>query len=191
MIRNKNDEIQNENESLSSKLDVAQKTSDELREQNKVVSSSLKELKTSNKELREEHGKLEKKHNELNTRYNLLKDEYTTLKINHDSLIVANELSSHEPHDATNHVVKIDDLIVESIGQGSSGKGKKVVEFDNYDDYDKLKSENEKLKKDLEKATTNNTVVIESLDNDQELALENEMLREENKKLKGLMSLEK
>jgi hypothetical protein len=33
--------------------------------------------------------------------------------------------------------------------------------------------------------------VIENLDNDQELALENEMLREENKKLKGLMALEK
>jgi hypothetical protein len=40
--RNANDELQNENESLSSKLNVAQKTSDELREQNKVVSSSLK-----------------------------------------------------------------------------------------------------------------------------------------------------
>jgi hypothetical protein len=35
--RNKNDELQNENESLSSKLDIAQKISDELREQNKVV----------------------------------------------------------------------------------------------------------------------------------------------------------
>jgi predicted nuclease with TOPRIM domain len=92
------------------------------------VSSSLKELKTSNKELREEHGKLEKKHNELNTRYNLLKDEYTTLKINHDSLVV---VSSHEPCDATNNVVKIDiatscdDLIVESIEQDSSAKARK------------------------------------------------------------------
>jgi hypothetical protein len=127
----------------------------------------------------------------------LLKEEYTILKINHDSLVVANELSSHEPHDATNHVVKIDiatscdDLIVESIEQGSSSKGKKVVESDNYDDYAKLKSENEKLKKDLKKATTTNTIMVENLNNDQELALENEMLREENKKLKGLMALEK
>jgi uncharacterized coiled-coil DUF342 family protein len=163
--RNKNDELQNENESLSSKLDVAQKTSDELREQNKVMSSSLKELKTSNKELRDEHDKLEKKHNELTTRYNLLKEEYTTLKINHDSLVVASELFL-ESHDATNHVVKIDiatscdDLIVESIEQGSSSKGKKVVESDNYDDYAKLKSKNE-------------------------------MLIDENKKLKGLMALKK
>jgi predicted nuclease with TOPRIM domain len=107
------------------------------------VSSSLKELKTSNKELRKEHDKLEKKHNELNTRYNLLKEEYTTLKINYDSLVVANELSSLKPHDATNHIVKIDiatscdDLIVESIKQCSSSKGKKVVESDNYDDYTK------------------------------------------------------
>jgi hypothetical protein len=161
------------------------------------VSSSLKELKTSNKELREEHDKLNKKHNELNTRYNLLKEEYTTLKINHDSLVVANDLLSLEPHDTTNHVVKIDiatscdDLIIESIEQVSSSKGKKVVESDNYDDYAKLKSENEKLKKHVEKATTTNTIVIENLDNDQELALENEMLGEENKKLKGLMDLEK
>jgi hypothetical protein len=157
------------------------------------VSSKLNELKNSNKELRDEHDKLEKRHNKLATRYNLIKDEYTTLKINHDSLIVANELSSHEPHDATNHVVKIDiatscdDLIVESIEQGSSSKGKKVVESDNYDDYAKLKSEKEKLKKDLEKATTINTVVIENLNND-ELTLENEKLKEENKRLKYKMS---
>jgi FtsZ-binding cell division protein ZapB len=129
------------------------------------VSSSLKELKTSNKELRDKHDKLEKKHDELITRYNLLKEEYTTLKINHDSLVVASELSL-ESHDATNHVVNIDiatscdDLIVERIEQGSSRKGKKVVESNNCDDYAKLKSENE-------------------------------MLREENKKLKGFMALEK
>jgi hypothetical protein len=163
--RNENDELQNENESLSSKLEIAQKTSDKLKDQNEIMSSTLKELKTFNKELRDEHDKLEKKHDELNTRHNLLKDKYTSLKINYDSLIVANELSL-ETHDATNQVVKIniatscDDLIVESIEQGSSGKGKKVVESNNYDDYVKLKSENV-------------------------------MLRNENKKLKGLMALEK
>ena len=42
-----------------------------------------------------------------------------------------------------------DDLIVESTEQGSNSKGKKVVKSDNYDDYVKLKNENEKLKKDL------------------------------------------
>jgi uncharacterized protein (DUF3084 family) len=163
--RNENDELQNENESLSSKLEIAQKTSDELKDQNEIVTSTLKELKTFNKELRDEHDKLEKKHDELNTRHNLLKDNYTSLKINYDSLVVANELSL-ETRDATNQVVKIDiatscdDLIIESIEQGSSGKGKKVVESENYDDYVKLKSENE-------------------------------MLRVENKKLKGLMTFEK
>jgi hypothetical protein len=156
-----------------------------------LVSSSSKPL---NKELRDEHDKLEKKHDELTTRYHLLKEEYTTLKINHDSL-VANELSL-ESHDATNHVVKIDiatsceDLIVESIEQSSSSKGKKVVESDNFNDYAKLKNENEKLKKDLEKATTTNTVVIENLD-DQELVEEIEKLKKENNKLKALMTLEK
>jgi hypothetical protein len=105
-------------------------------------------------------------------------------------IFLANELLSNKPHDATNNVVKIDiatscdDLIVESIKQGSSSKGKTVVESHNYDDYIKLKNENEKLKKDLEKASTTNTIVIENLDNDHNLALENEMLREENKRLK-------
>ncbi|XP_066311377.1 uncharacterized protein [Miscanthus floridulus] len=66
--------------------------------------------------------------------------------------------------DATDNVVKIDiatscdDLIVDSIEQGSSSKGKKMVESDNYDDYVKLKNENEKLKKDLEKLSTTNTI---------------------------------
>ena len=61
----------------------------------------------------------------------MLKDEYTTLKINHDNLVITQEYLFNEPHDATNHVVKIDiatscdDLIDESIEQGSSGKGKK------------------------------------------------------------------
>jgi hypothetical protein len=69
-------------------------------------------------------------------------------------------------------------LIIESIEQGSSSKGKKVVESDNYDDYIKLKSDNEKLKKDLEKLATTNTIVL-----DHDMALKNEMLREENKRL--------
>jgi hypothetical protein len=139
------------------------------------MSSTLKELKTSNKKLRDEHDKLERKHDELNTRHNLLKDKYTTLKIDYDSLIVANELAL-ETHDATNQVVKIDiatscdDLIIENFEQGSSGKGKSVVESDNYDD--KLKSENEMLK----------------IENKKLMALEkqtsNESLIEENKKLK-------
>ena len=63
-------------------------------------------------------------------------------------------------------------------------KAKKVVESDNYDDYVKLKNENEKLKKDLEKLSTTNTIVIETLDHDSDLVLENEKLKEENKRLK-------
>ena len=110
-------------------------------------------------------------HNELTTSYNLLKEKYTNLKINHNNLVFSHELLSNKPHDATNNVVKIDiatscdDLIVENIDQGSSSKGKKVVEFDNHDDY-------VKLKKDLEKLSTTNTIVIENLDNDPDMALE-------------------
>ena len=102
----------------------------------------------------------------------MLKEEYTNLKINHDN------------YDDS-------DLIVESIEQDSSSKGKKVVESDNYDDYVKLKSENEKLKKDLEKLATTNTIILETLDNDHDMALENEMLREENKRLKMEKNLER
>ena len=115
------------------------------------------------------------------TSYKMLKEEYTNLKINHDNLVVSNELLSNEPHDATNHVVKIDiatssdDWIIESIDQGSSSKGKQVVESDNYDEYVKIK--NEKLKKDLEKLSTTNTIMIENLDHDSDVALENEKLK--------------
>jgi hypothetical protein len=186
-----------ENDSLLVKYDMAQKASDELREENKILSSKLKELKTSKKELREKHDKLEEMHKGLTTSYKLLKEEYTNLKINHDNLVLSHELLSNEPHEATNNVVKIDiatscdDLIIESIEQGSSSKGKEVVKSDNYNDYIKLKNENEKLKKDLEKASTTNTVVIENLENDHDMALENEMLKEENKRLKMEMGLKK
>ena len=112
---------------------TAKKANDELREENKIVSSKLKELKTSKRELREKHDKVKGIHNELTTSYNLLKEEYTNLKINHDNLVLSHELLFNEPHDAISNVIKIDiatscdDLIVESIEQGSSSKGKKVV----------------------------------------------------------------
>ena len=54
----------------------------------------------------------------------------------------------------------------------------------NYDEYVKIKNENEKLKKDLEKLSNTNTIVIENLDHDSDLVLENKKLKEENKKLK-------
>jgi cell division protein FtsB len=104
--------------------------------------------------------------------------------------VLSHELLSNEPHDATNHVVKIDiatpcdDLIDESIEQGSSGKGMQVVVVDHYDDYVKLKNENEKLEKDLERKSMENTIVIETIDEDNVKALEIEKLREENKQLK-------
>ena len=140
---------------------MAEKASIELREANDAISSKLKELKSSKKELKEKHDKLEWVHKELITSHKL-KEEYTTLKINHDNLVIAQEYLSNEPHDATNDVVKIDiatsydDLIIESIEQSSSSKGKQVVECNDYDEYVKLKSDNEKLMKDLEeiKATT-------------------------------------
>ncbi|XP_066323110.1 tropomyosin-1-like [Miscanthus floridulus] len=179
----------------SSSCSSGDETSDELREENEIVSSKLNGLKTSKRELREKYDKLEGIHNELTTRYNLQKEEYTTLKVNHDNLVLSHEYLSNEPHDATNQVVKIDiatlcdDLNVESIEQGSSSKGKIVVEFNNYDNYIKVK--NEKLKKDLEKLATTNTIVLETLDNDHHMALENEMLREENKRLKMVKNLER
>ena len=120
----------------------------------------------------------------------MLKEEYTNLKINHDNLVVSHEFLSNEPHDAINHIGKIDiatscdDLIIESIEQGSSSKDKQVVESDNYNEYVKIKNENAKLKKDLVNLSTINTIVIETLDHDGDLILENEKLKEENKRLK-------
>ena len=89
-----------------------------------------------------------------------------------------------------NDVVKIDiatscdDLIIESIEQSSSSKGKQVVEADDYDEFIKLKNDNKKLKKDLEEIKSHNTIMLETLDHDGDLILENEKLKEENKKLK-------
>ena len=77
-----------------------------------------------------------------------------------------------------------DDLIIESIEQSSSSKGKQVVEADEYDEFVKLKNDNKKLKKDLEELKTTKSVVLETLDHDDGLILENEKLKEENKKLK-------
>ena len=105
------------------------------------MSSKLKELKSSKKKLKDKYDKLEWVHNELITSHNKLKDEYTTLKINRDTLVIAQEFLPNEPHDATNHVVKIniatscDDLIDESIEQGSSGKGTQVVECNDYEEH--------------------------------------------------------
>ena len=52
------------------------------------------------------------------------------------------------------------------------------------DEYVKLKHDNEKLKKEFEEFKINNTIVLETLDHDGDLILENEKLKEENKKLK-------
>ena len=59
-----------------------------------------------------------------------------------------------------------------------------MVEADDYDEFVKLKNDNEKLKKDLEEIKSHNTIVLEILDHDGDLILENEKLKEENKKLK-------
>ena len=125
--RAKNEKLEIKNDSLLAKCDIAEKASVELRDANDAMSSKLKELKSSKKELKDKHDKLEWVHKELITSHNKLKEEYTTLKINHDNLVIAQEFLPNEPHDATNHVVKIDiatscdDLIIESIEQGSMG----------------------------------------------------------------------
>ena len=56
-----------------------------------------------------------------------------------------------------------------------------MVETDNYDEFVKLKNDNEKLKKDLEEIKTHNTIMLKTLDHDGDLILENEKLKEENK----------
>ena len=62
-----------------------------------------------------------------------------------------------------------DDLMFESIEQGSCSKGKQVVVTKSYEDYVKIKNENEKLKKDIEKLSINGTIIIEKQDDDYDM----------------------
>lgn len=54
---------------------------------------------------------------------------------------------------------------------------------DSYNDYMKITNKNEKLNKDLEKLPTEYRIVIEKQSCDHAMALDNKMLREENKRL--------
>lgn len=75
-------------------------------------------------------------------------------------------------------------LIVERIERGSSSKGKKVVVNKFNDDYEKIKNEIDKLKKNLEKLSTKGGIVMEKKSGDHAMTLDNEMLREVTKRLK-------
>jgi len=195
--RNENDKLQNENEALLAKL----KSSDELRDQNEIMTTKLKELKLSLKELKDKHDKLESVHDKLITRHRALKAEFTTLKANNDNLELAYDLAISETHVATNHVAKLDlatscdDLLVESISKCIGCKGKNVLVAEDYEDTimikkekAKIKNENDNLKKELQEQAKHNTVVIELVDQDKDLAYENKKLKEENQYLKlGLL----
>jgi len=166
-----------------------------------MMTTKLKELKLSLKELKEKHDKLESVHDELITRHRALKEELTTLKANNDNLELAYDLAISETYVTTNHVAKLDvatsydGLLVESISKGVSCKGKNVVVAESYEDTimtneenAKIKCENDKLKKELQVQAKHNTVVIESLDKDKDLAYEIKNLKEENQYLKlGLL----
>ena len=59
---------------------------------------------------------------------------------------------------------------MESISKCVDCKGKKVVVAESYEDTIKIKEENAKLKKKLQEQAKQNTIVIESLDQDKKLA---------------------
>ena len=132
-------------------------------------------------------------HDKLITRHRALKEEFTTLKANYDNLEIAYDLAMNETHNATNHVAKLDvatsydDLLVESTSKCVGCKGKNVVVAESEDTI-MIKKENAKIKKELQEQAKNNTLVIESLDQDKKLADENKLLKEENQYLKlGLL----
>ena len=185
-----NEKLVNENESLVEKCDHAIHASDELKDELATMSSTIKELKSSNKELKAKNEKLDKMHSDFTTSYALLKEQYTQVKVDYDALTISYDMLSHETHDAPNLVVKCDiatsceDLVSEHDEQRASGKGKKVVEADHYDDYVKIKNENAKLKVDLEKLATTKQVIVETQDDEYSMTLELDMLKEENKRLK-------
>lgn len=69
---------------------------------------------------------------------------------------------------------------MERIGQGSCSKGNQEFMNKSLDDYKKIKNENQKLKKDLEKLSTKGGIVLDKKSSDHAMTRNGEKLREEN-----------
>jgi chromosome segregation ATPase len=173
--------LKDENEFLTAKYDIVVKASEEMKEENKTMSSTANELKTSQKYAKDKCEKLSEANSELKDRFVKVKEDYTKIKSDYDNLLIANELLSCNTHEAINPAVKID--VATSCDDLSQ-----VDQFSLHDELTEkvevLTLENQKLKRYLTDATTRAKVAIESNDINNELAVDNERLRDEVKKLK-------
>jgi hypothetical protein len=111
-----------------------------------------------------------------------IKKDYTKIKIDHDNLFVANELLSCNTHEAINSAVKID---VATSCDDLSQDDQTSLHDELTEKVEILTLDNQKLKRYLTDATTRGKVAIESNDFNNELAVDNERLRNEIKKLKN------
>jgi hypothetical protein len=174
--KDKCDKLKDENEFLTAKYDIVVKASDEMKEENKTMSSSVNELKSSLKDAKDKCDKLNEANRELKDILVIIKEDYTKIKIDHDNLLVANELLSCNTHEAKIDVAtSYDDLSQDDQTSLHDELTEKVKV---------LTLDNQKLKRYLIDTTTRGNVAIESNDFNNELAVDNERLRNEVKKLK-------
>jgi chromosome segregation ATPase len=175
------DKLKDENEFLTAKYDIVVKASEEMKEENKTMSSTKNELKTSLNDATEKCEKLSEANRELKYRLVKIKEDYTKIKIDCDNLLIANELLSCDTHEAINPIVKID--VATSCDDLS-----KVDQSSLHDELiEKVGSHDTReleLKKYLTDATTKGKIAIQSNDVNNELAVDNERLRNEVKKFK-------
>jgi hypothetical protein len=174
--------LKNENESLNAKYDIVMKASDEMKEENKTMSSTVNELTSSLKDAKDKCDELNEANRELKDRLVKIKEDYTKIKFDHDNLLVENELLSCNTHEAINPVVKIDvATLCDDLSQGDQTS----LHDELTEKVEVLTLDNQKLKRYLIDATTRGKVSIENNDFNNELAVDNERLKNEVKKLKS------
>jgi hypothetical protein len=153
-----------------------------MKEENKIMSSTVNELKSSLKDAKDKCDKLNEANRELKDGLIKIKEDYTKIKIDYDNLLVANELLSCNTHEAINPAVKID---VATSCDDLSQDDQTSLHDELTEKAEVLTLDNQILKRYLIDATTRGKVAIESNDFNNELAVDNERLRNEVNKLKN------
>jgi hypothetical protein len=153
-----------------------------MNEENKTMSSTINELKSSPKDAKDKCDKLNEANRDLKDRTVKIKEYYTKIKIDYDNLLVANKLLSCKTHKAINPAVKID---VATSCDDLRQDDQTSLHDELTEKVEVLTLDNQKLKRYLTDATTRGKVAIESNDINNELAVDNERLINEVKKLKN------
>ena len=103
-----------------------------------------------------------------------IKEDYTQIKFDHDNLLVENEILSCKTHEAINPVVKID---VATSCDDLSQEEQTSLHAELTEKVEVLTLDNQKLKNYLTDATTRGKVAIENNDFNNELAVDNQRLK--------------